>query len=173
MLFIQGGGAGTHDEWDDKLVDSLRRDLGDGFDVRYPRMPHEDDPGVATWGPAIREELALLGDGATVVGHSVGGTLLVHELGSHPPKARLGAVMLVATPFVGEGGWPPTTSRSMTGWANGSRPACRCTCSTAWTTTPPRPRTPACTPEPSHGRRSTDCPGATTSSTTTSVRSRG
>lgn len=28
VLFIQGGGAGTHDEWDGKLVESLRRELG-------------------------------------------------------------------------------------------------------------------------------------------------
>lgn len=41
ILFIQGGGAGVHDEWDDKLVDSLRRELGDGPGVRYPRMPGE------------------------------------------------------------------------------------------------------------------------------------
>ena len=25
ILFIQGGGVDAHDEWDDKLVDSLRR----------------------------------------------------------------------------------------------------------------------------------------------------
>ena len=48
ILFIQGGGAGAHDEWDDKLVDSLRRELGDGYEVRYPRMPDEDDPSYAT-----------------------------------------------------------------------------------------------------------------------------
>jgi hypothetical protein len=51
VLFIQGGGEGTHDEWDDKLVDSLRRELGDGFEVRYPRMPAEDDPSHETWAP--------------------------------------------------------------------------------------------------------------------------
>jgi pimeloyl-ACP methyl ester carboxylesterase len=28
ILFIQGGGAGAHDEWDDKLVESLTSDLG-------------------------------------------------------------------------------------------------------------------------------------------------
>jgi hypothetical protein len=39
ILFIQGGGAGVHDEWDDKLVESLRRELGGGHEVRYPRMP--------------------------------------------------------------------------------------------------------------------------------------
>ena len=30
VLLIQGGGAGAHDEWDDKLFDSLRQELGDG-----------------------------------------------------------------------------------------------------------------------------------------------
>jgi hypothetical protein len=34
ILFIQGGGAGAHDEGDDKLFDSLGRELGDGYEVR-------------------------------------------------------------------------------------------------------------------------------------------
>jgi pimeloyl-ACP methyl ester carboxylesterase len=106
ILFIQGGGAGVHDEWDDKLVDSLRAELGDGFDVRYPRMPAEDDPGLATWGPAIRDELATLDDGAVVVGHSVGATILVGLLAEESLPASLGALVLIAAPFVGEGGWP-------------------------------------------------------------------
>ena len=33
VLFIQGGGAGVHDGWDNKLSDSLRRELGTGFEV--------------------------------------------------------------------------------------------------------------------------------------------
>jgi hypothetical protein len=56
ILFIQGGGARAHDDWDDKLVDSLRRELGDGCEVRYPRMPGEDDPSYARWSAAIRRE---------------------------------------------------------------------------------------------------------------------
>jgi predicted alpha/beta hydrolase family esterase len=107
VLFIQGAGAGTYEEWDDKLVASLRHELGDGYEVRYPRMPHEDDPSADSWGMAIREELAGLADGAVVVGHSVGGTILIHELAERPPDMRLGAILLVATPFVGAGGWPP------------------------------------------------------------------
>ena len=61
ILFIQGGGAGAHDEWDDKLVESLRRELGDGYEVRYPRMPDEDDPSYARWSAAIRREHGGLG----------------------------------------------------------------------------------------------------------------
>jgi predicted alpha/beta hydrolase family esterase len=106
ILFVQGGGAGTHDEWDSRLVDSLTRELGDGWEVRYPRMPGEDDPSYERWGPALRRELAALDDGAVVVGHSVGGTILVHALSQRPPERAPSAIVLVAAPFVGPGGWP-------------------------------------------------------------------
>ena len=106
ILFIQGGGAGTHDEWDNKLVESLWRELGDGHEVRYPRMPDEDDPSHATWSPAIRREMADLDDGAIVAGHSVGATILINALAEQPPECVLEAIVLIAAPFVGEGGWP-------------------------------------------------------------------
>ena len=106
VLFIQGGGDGTHDEWDDKLVDSLRRELGTGYEVWYPRMPAEDDPREATWAPVIRAELARLGDGAVVVGHSVGGTILARALAEPGPESTLAAIVLLSAPFVGAGGWP-------------------------------------------------------------------
>jgi len=106
ILFIQGGGAGAHDEWDDKLVESLRRELRGGYEVRYPRMPDEDDPSYARWSAAIRREMADLDDGAVVAGHSVGATILVNALAEHPPERGLGAIVLIAAPFVGEGGWP-------------------------------------------------------------------
>lgn len=106
ILFIQGGGAGTHDEWDNELVDSLRRELGDGYEVRYPRMPDEDDPRYATWSAAIRREIAALDGGAVVAGHSVGGTILINALAERPPERKLRAIVLIAAPFVGAGGWP-------------------------------------------------------------------
>jgi len=106
VLFVQGGGAGAHDAWDDRLVDSLRRGLGAGHEVRYPRMPGEDDPSYARWSVALRRELVGLDDGAVVAGHSVGGTILAQVLGEHPPVGELAAIVLIAAPFVGAGGWP-------------------------------------------------------------------
>ena len=107
ILFIQGGGAGAHDAWDDKLVESLRRELrGGGYEVRYPRMPDEGDPSYARWSAAIRREMADLDDGAVVAGHSVGATILVNALAERPPERGLGTIVLIAAPFVGGGGWP-------------------------------------------------------------------
>lgn len=128
ILFIQGGGGHDfHDAWDDKLVGSLRRELGEGFDVCYPRMPDEDDPKYGKWKPAILREVAKLDDGAStaldhppdgprpvLVGHSIGGTMLIHALAEEPPKRQPAAIVLISAPFVGEGGWPSDEIESTT-----------------------------------------------------------
>ena len=107
ILFVQGAGRGTHDCWDNKLVASLEHELGDGYAVRYPRMPGEDDPGYAAWKAALTAEFASLEDGAILVGHSIGGTILLHMLAERPPEFRIGGLFLIAAPFIGEGGWLP------------------------------------------------------------------
>jgi predicted alpha/beta hydrolase family esterase len=106
VLFIQGGGTGVHDEWDNKLVDSLRHELGPDYDVRYPRMPKEGDPSYDLWKAALAEEIAGLDDGAILIGHSVGGTILINALAETPPNRTLAGIFLIAAPFMGPGGWP-------------------------------------------------------------------
>lgn len=105
ILFVQGAGEGTHDNWDDKLVASLERELGDGFAIRYPRMPGEGEPDYATWKATLIRELGVLADGAILVGHSFGGTVLIDALAEEPQNARFGGLFVVSAPFFGEGGW--------------------------------------------------------------------
>jgi predicted alpha/beta hydrolase family esterase len=117
VLFIQGAGESTHDSWDNKLVASLERELGPNYRVRYPRMPDEADPKYATWKNALVDELASLGDGAILVGHSVGGTILLHVLAEDPPAWTPGALVLLAAPFIGDGGWPSEDMQARTHFA--------------------------------------------------------
>ena len=106
VLFVQGGGEGVHDRWDDKLVASLGRELGSGYEIRYPRMPGEEDPHYAPWKRRLLAELARLDDGAVLVGHSLGATFLINTLAESAPQREIAGIFLVAAPFVGEGGWP-------------------------------------------------------------------
>jgi predicted alpha/beta hydrolase family esterase len=106
VLFVQGGGKGVHDEWDNKLVASLEQALGPRYTIRYPRMPVEADPHAMAWQKAIGRELGRLSDGAILVGHSVGAAILIDYLAQGKLARRLGGVFLIATPYMGEGGWP-------------------------------------------------------------------
>jgi pimeloyl-ACP methyl ester carboxylesterase len=106
ILFVQGGGPGAHDAWDNKLVASLQAKLGPGFAVLYPRMPNEALPKYAAWKSRLEREFDALGDGAFLVGHSIGATILIHTLAETPRTKGIGGVFLIAAPYVGDGGWP-------------------------------------------------------------------
>jgi hypothetical protein len=119
VLFVQGGGAGVHDNWDNKLVDSLRRELGATFEIRYPRMPNEGDPRYRKWKAALFDELNQLADGSMLVGHSLGATFLLHVLAELQTE-RFGGIFILSAPFAGGGGWPsdegmasPVSGRSL------------------------------------------------------------
>ena len=58
-------------------MESLRAAQGPTARIRYPRMPDEADPHYAPWKAALAQEFAVLGDRAVLVGHSIGGTLLL------------------------------------------------------------------------------------------------
>ena len=105
LLFIQGGGSDVHDGWDSKLVGSLQHALGSGFDIGYPRMPDEADPGYGRWKPALEKELGALRDNAIIVAHSVGATILLRLLAEQVPVPKLGGIFCIAAPFLGDGGW--------------------------------------------------------------------
>lgn len=115
VLFVQGAGEGTYEDWDSKLARSLARALGDAYAVVYPRMPDEAQPRYPAWRDALlREWQALDGraasagaarGGPVLVGHSFGGAVLIRALAERPPRRAPGAIVLIAAPFFGEGGW--------------------------------------------------------------------
>jgi serine hydrolase len=57
ILFIQGGGSGAYKE-DEKLVANLKNALGDAYEIRYPKMPHESEPDYQNWKTRIGKELS-------------------------------------------------------------------------------------------------------------------
>jgi uncharacterized protein len=104
ILFLHGGGPGAF-AIDEKMAASLRSSLGRAYHVNYPRMPDEDSPSYELWQRDIEKELALLPEGAILVGHSVGAYILLRSLTEQHFEHGLTGIFLIATPFVGDKGW--------------------------------------------------------------------
>jgi predicted alpha/beta hydrolase family esterase len=98
VLLIHGGGGGAY-EADAKLAEALRRQLGPGYDVRYPSMPNEAEPDYQTWKSIIQREIVDMGAGAILVGHSIGASVLIRLLRDQAAKDSIAGVFLIAGPF--------------------------------------------------------------------------
>ena len=107
VLFIQGASAGAHAA-DRLLADALAQALGPAFRVHYPRLPDEQHPDNSDWKRAIAEALRRTG-ASVLVAHSAGAAIvadmLVQRAEADDIFAGVRGVLLLAPPFVGEGGW--------------------------------------------------------------------
>jgi predicted alpha/beta hydrolase family esterase len=104
VLFIQGAGKGAYEE-DGELVKYLRDVLGAEYNVRYPKMPEEEDQGYEAWKAQISKELTALDDRVILVGHSVGSSMLLKYLSEETVEKSIAGIFLMAAPYWGTGGW--------------------------------------------------------------------
>jgi hypothetical protein len=104
VLFVQGGGKGAYDE-DAALAASLARALGDEYAVHFPRMADEADPNVASWKRNISAELSQLRGKIVLVGHSIGGSILLKYLSREEVRKPIAGLFLLAAPSWDEGQW--------------------------------------------------------------------
>ena len=104
VLFIQGGGKGAHSV-DAPLANSLKRALGPGYDVRFPKMPDEADPNVASWKEKISSELPRIPAKVVLVAHSVGGSVLLRYLSEEKVEKPIAGLFLLAVPSWDEDRW--------------------------------------------------------------------
>ena len=104
VLFIHGGG-GEAFETDGALVRSLREALGPDFGVEYPEMPDADAPEFGAWSACISHELSALDGGVILVGHSLGGSILLKHLSEERVEEPIAGLFLIATPYWGTVDW--------------------------------------------------------------------
>jgi predicted alpha/beta hydrolase family esterase len=104
VLLIHGGGQGAYEE-DKKLAANLRDVLGAAYAVRYPEMPDADSPVYEAWKARIAKELAALDGEVILVGHSLGGSILLKYLSEEEVEKPVAGLFLVAPPYWSAGDW--------------------------------------------------------------------
>jgi predicted alpha/beta hydrolase family esterase len=102
ILFLHSAGPqGTHEGSSD-LVAWLKKELSHDYNVHFPIMPDPDNPEYEAWREKIEEELDATEDGVILVGHSLGGSVLLKQLSEHPFNKKISGMFLIATPFWGK-----------------------------------------------------------------------
>jgi uncharacterized protein len=101
VLFVHSAGPQGPGEGSSHMVAALREAPGAGYDLRYPIMPDPDDPAYAPWKSRVETEMAGLDDNALLLGHSLGGSVLLKCLSESKRKRAVPGLFLVATPFWG------------------------------------------------------------------------
>jgi uncharacterized protein len=117
VLLIHGGGQGAYEE-DKKLAANLQDMLGPTYFVRYPQMPDEDSPGYEAWMEQITEELAALDGEVILVGHSLGGSILLKYLSEEKVEKPVAGIFLIATPYWGAEDWEVSEYALQDGFAS-------------------------------------------------------
>jgi len=92
----QGPGEGS-----EPFVARLREQLGSRFEVSFPIMPRPEEPHYAPWSERFGRILDESEEPVVVVGHSLGGSVLLKRLAETEAHERIAGLVLVATPFWG------------------------------------------------------------------------
>lgn len=105
VLLVHSAGPQGPGEGSRPFAARLRADLGPGYRLSYPRMPEPDRPSWPAWREHLARVLARVPAGTPVIGHSLGGTVLLKLLAEAPLRKPLGGLFLAAMPWWGKGGW--------------------------------------------------------------------
>ncbi|GHO98993.1 alpha/beta hydrolase [Reticulibacter mediterranei] len=105
ILFIHGAGNQHNPLGSGKLVASLRQQLGSDYEVLAPDMPDPDHPKYLAWKGQIEQEQGKLNVDALLIGHSLGGSMLLKYLAEGTYQKTIAGLFLVAVPYWGKQDW--------------------------------------------------------------------
>lgn len=105
VLFIHGAGNQHKPAGSGKLVAYLRQQLGSDYKVLAPDMPDPDHPTYQAWRNQIEQELGKLDTDALLIGHSLGGSMLLKYLAEGTYHRPIAGMFLVAVPYWGKQDW--------------------------------------------------------------------
>src|SRR5262245_6454531 len=105
LLLVHSSGPQGPGEGSAPLGERLREGLGPDYEVLFPLLPDPEEPHYEPWSRALGELMGNLVEPPIVVGHSLGGSVVLKHLAESDRPAPIEGLVLLATPFWGESGW--------------------------------------------------------------------
>jgi hypothetical protein len=101
ILLVHSSGPQGPGEGSEPFVARLRDQLGPDFEVSFPIMPRPEDPHYQPWSDRIGQILSEADDPLIVVGHSLGGSVVLKHLAETGQSEPIAGLVLVETPLWG------------------------------------------------------------------------
>lgn len=99
VLFIHSAGPQGIHQGSSDLIAHLQDQLGKAYHVLSPGMP---DPDYALWKAQIANEINALNGEVLLVGHSLGGSVLLKYLSEEDCQLTVSGLFLIAAPYWGK-----------------------------------------------------------------------
>lgn len=105
VLFVHSAGPQNAHEGSDAFKASLVQQLSNDYQWVAPPMPFPEDPTYAQWKSVLDESFASLNDDVILIGHSLGGSVLLKYLSEETCHVSISTLCLIASPFWGVDQW--------------------------------------------------------------------
>ncbi|MEO5909237.1 MAG: alpha/beta hydrolase [Pelobium sp.] len=106
ILFAHSGGEqGELGKGSFDLVSFIKQQLSNEYDIHYPIIDEPEAPTYKMWKKLFSKEFKRMKQPLILVGHSLGGTMLIKYLSEEKPKVSISAMCLISTPYWGKNGW--------------------------------------------------------------------
>ncbi|PYZ94953.1 hypothetical protein CR194_05400 [Salipaludibacillus keqinensis] len=101
ILFIHSAGPQDLNQGSSGLKVCLQKNLGEEYALLAPKMPDPENPTYALWKAQLEKELASFEDEIILIGHSLGGSVLLKYLSEGPCEQPISALFMIASPYWG------------------------------------------------------------------------
>ena len=106
ILFVHSAGSQENNEGSSDILNYLESNLGNEYEIHHPKLPEPENPNYEFWKNRIVNELELLHEPVMLIGHSLGGSVLLKFLSEEHVKNAINGLFLIAPPYWGKaGGW--------------------------------------------------------------------
>jgi predicted alpha/beta hydrolase family esterase len=105
ILFVHSGGSQGLHEGSNDLVTYLQHMLGSKYNILNPKMPDPENPEYVRWKQSLGKTLASLEGEVILVGHSLGGSVLLKYLSEEIYNNMIIGLFIIAAPYWGKKDW--------------------------------------------------------------------
>ncbi|MFG6114930.1 alpha/beta fold hydrolase [Halobacillus sp. MO56] len=107
VLFIHSAGPQEGKQGSSHIIAYLQKSISADYHFFSPAMPDPENPSYALWKDVLKEKLSELKGNVILIGHSLGGSVLLKYLSEEYCDLSISGLIVMGTPYWGlDKEWP-------------------------------------------------------------------